>query len=266
MTFNEEDNIRRCLDSVVGDFARICIVDSYSTDETLRIVQQYPSVEIYENEFKSWGIQRNWIFSHADVSTEFVCFLDADESFEPNLVREISTLVTENSADVGRFHVQNKFMGRVIKYAYGHPSITRLFRTKLSPEYTSEGAREYVAVQGKEVQFATPLSHEDLKPLKSWLTKHISNASREADYFNDSNKIVSGGSLKNFIRVKIWQRMPIFFRPLLYFFYRYIFRLGFLDGKAGFVFCFFQALSYQVMISALIYESQLLDVNAIDKS
>jgi glycosyltransferase involved in cell wall biosynthesis len=265
MTYNEESNIEKCLKSLIGNFKRICIVDSYSTDETLRIIKEYPSVEVYENEFESWGVQRNWLFCQANVSTEFVLFLDADESLGPSLVREISDLINTNTADVGRFHVLNKFLGREIKYAYGHPSITRLFRTSLSPEYTSEGAREYVAVLGVEVQFVAPLLHEDLKPLKSWLRKHINNATREAEYLNGSKKIESGGSLKNFIRVEIWQRLPIFFRPLLYFSYRYFFRLGVLDGTAGFVFCFFQALAYQMTISAMIYESQLPDSNTAHK-
>lgn len=255
MTFNEEYNIRRCLDSLVGEFTRICVVDSHSTDETLEILKEYPTVEIYKNTFLSWADQRNWLFEKAKVSSAFTCFLDADESFKPALVHEIDSLVTQNTADIGRFHVQNIFMGKIIKYAYGHPSITRLFRTSLSPHYSSEGAREYIAVQGKEVQFITPLWHEDLKPVTSWLYKHISNAKREAVHLGDPDKAIIQGTIKSFIRVNIWLRLPIFVRPFLYFVYRYFLRLGFLDGKPGLVYCFFQALSYQLMISTLLHES-----------
>jgi glycosyltransferase involved in cell wall biosynthesis len=256
MTFNEEDNIKECLDSVSDSFKRVCIVDSFSTDDTLKIAADYKDVDIYSNEFESWGLQRNWIFKKANVTTKYVLFLDADEVISQSLNDEIACCIEAGKMDNAKFYVKNIFLGKWIRFSYGHPAIVRLFRTSSSPSYTAEGAREYPDIKGTQVVLQNPLIHFDRKPLDVWLTKHISNARREALYLLEQSGESTNNTFKSFIRNNIWVRLPIFFRSLLYFLYRYFLKLGFLDGAPGFIFCFFQAFSYQNMISAFIYEKK----------
>ena len=258
MTFNESHNLDACLNSVVKRFRRICVVDSFSTDNTLEIASSYPEVEIFKNQFESWGSQRNWLFQAANIKTEYVLFLDADEIISDPLAKELEQELKKNEYDNAKFAVKNIFLGTWIKYSYGHPSIVRIFRTSTSPYYHSEGAREYPTINGKQVYLKNPLIHRDNRPIEEWFKKHISNAKRESEYLiNISSDSTKNNSLKDFIRNKIWVNLPIFFRSFIYFIYRYILRGGFLDGKAGFIFCFFQAYSYQNMISTFIYQQNI---------
>lgn len=254
MTHNEEANISCCLTSVVNRFKRICVVDSGSTDNTIQIIKMFSGVEIYHNTFESWGAQRNWIYNEAKPGTKFVLFLDADETLSQDLSSEIDDFCKRDMFDIGEFCVSNYFIGKEIRFAYGHPSVKRLVRVSINPLYHSEGAREYPLFNGCSYLFESPLRHEDLKPLKSWLLKHVKNAEREADYLINHKKsdLITGP--KAIIREHIWKNIPIFLRPIFYFFYRYVVRLGFLDGVPGFVFCFYQAYVYQMMISTLIFD------------
>lgn len=256
MTYNEEANIDKCLASVVGKFSRICVVDSFSDDKTVSLAAKYPQVELFSNEFTTFGEQRNWLLEAAAVDTKYVLFLDADESISDSLAREIADVTERGQADFASFPVENLFLGRVIKFAYGHPNVSRLFRTSKSPSYVTEGARDYPTRIGIEEKLKSPLLHEDRKPLDIWFQKHIVNAQREASYILGRGKSEYDQGLKTFIRDKVWLRLPMFLRPLMYFFYRYIMRGGFLDGYPGFIFCFFQAYSYQTMISVFVYNKK----------
>jgi len=256
MTYNEEANIDKCLASIVGKFSRICMVDSFSDDKTVSKAKNYPKVELFTNEFKTFGDQRNWLFKVAAVKTKYVLFLDADESISDSLANEITAVTEYGQADVVSFPVENIFLGRVIRYAYGHPNVYRLFKTSRSPTYVTEGARDYPTRVGIEEKLKSPLLHEDKKPLEIWLQKHILNARREAAHILGGNKAEYDQGFKTFIREKVWRKLPMFLRPLIYFCYRYILRGGFLDGYSGFIFCFFQAFSYQTMIAAFVFKKK----------
>ena len=259
MTFNESRNIKKCLDSVAGKFERVCVVDSFSTDHTIEIIKSFEDVEIYFNKFDSWGTQRNWIFNESNVQSDYVMFLDADEIISESLRCELTEYMQIAKMDNARFSVKNIFMGKWIKYSYGHPSIVRIFKTNSAPEYRAEGAREYPRINGNQVFLKNALIHCDNKPIEEWFLKHISNAKREASYLTEERTASNNeSSLKSFIRNNIWIYLPIFFRPLIYFLYRYIIKGGFLDGHAGFIYCFFQAYSYQNMISTFIYEKEII--------
>jgi len=256
MTYNEEANIDKCLTSIVGKFSRICMVDSSSDDKTVSLAKNYSQVELFTNQFTTFGEQRNWLLKAAAVDTKYILFLDADESISDSLANEIACLTERGQADFASFPVQNIFLGRVIKYAYGHPNVYRLFRTSSSPTYVTEGARDYPIKIGIEEKLKNHLLHEDRKPLEVWLQKHILNAQREAAYILDDNKSEYDQGFKTFIREQVWFRLPVFMRPLIYFFYRYILRGGILDGSPGFIFCFFQAYSYQTMIAAFVFKEK----------
>ena len=62
LTFNEERNIRDCLNSLVEWIDEIFVVDSFSTDATLGILKSYPTVKVIQNSFENYSKQRNWAF------------------------------------------------------------------------------------------------------------------------------------------------------------------------------------------------------------
>ena len=141
-----------------------------------------------------------------------------------------------------------------MNFSIRHPRVVRLFRVHGGDYFVGMGAREYPIVSGEIHPFRTSIKHEDLKPIKLWFEKHINNALREASYLgNCAVKKESEMSLQR----KFWVRLPIILRPFLYFCFRYFCLGGIFDGRAGFIFCFFQALAYQMQISALLIEKEL---------
>lgn len=258
MTQNEEKNIKFTLDSVVRDFDQIIVTDSYSEDGTIEVVKQFPGVQIYENKFISWADQRNWMIDNCSIRNETVFFLDADEVVLPAFVNELKVLITQDFNAV-EIKADMYFLGKHIKYAYGHPFVKRIFKKKLV-KFSGSGAREYSNVQDNILRINCGLRHEDRKGLSYWIHKHNNNSSREAILLMqnsdsvDSTKFTKFLRFKLFIRNHVWNRLPLAFRPFLYFVYRYIFQLGFLDGREGFIYCFFHGFWYHMLIDSKVIE------------
>lgn len=256
MTFNEENNIGKCLQSC-DSFPKVVMCDSYSNDNTVNIANSFSNVQVIFNKFHSWGDQRNHIVDYIrqNLTENFshVLFIDADEFFSKSLLEEIQGTNLSNIT-VGEFPRSNIFLGISQRFSYAHPLTPRLYNIAKYTRYHNVGAREYYQFSGSEIRhhFKNPIIQEDLKPLSDFLYKQISNAQRESQVINSNFN--ENSMLKYFIRKYIWESLPLPLRPILYFFYRYIINLGFIDGKAGFYYIFYQSLVYQMNIS-LIKES-----------
>ena len=110
MTYNEEENIAFCLDSLVGRFQRICVVDSFSTDNTKKIIQGFNQVELFENKFFHWASQRNWLAKEAKAQSDYILFLDADERLPLSLIKELEIVLSEKIPDCGEFNFEHHFL------------------------------------------------------------------------------------------------------------------------------------------------------------
>ena len=84
LTYNEEVNIRSCLESVQDFTDEIFLVDSFSTDRTMEIAREFTD-KIYQNPWVHWAHQRNWALDNLPISYEWVFFLDADERLTSDL-------------------------------------------------------------------------------------------------------------------------------------------------------------------------------------
>jgi hypothetical protein len=261
MTQNEEKNIYFAIESVKDWFDQIIVTDSFSGDATKEICLHYGYIEFYENNFVSWSDQRNWMLENCKIRNDFIFFLDADEYIGNDFIDELRNLLA-TSKDFSAVYLNIKyiFLGKWLKHAYGHPKIKRIFN-KDNLYFFGEGAREYAIIKEKKsITMKSPLVHHDRKSFSYWIIKHIHNADREVNIFSDTrnfdylshtacNNLSARLKIKLFIRKNIWNRLPPVLRPLLYFLYRYFLLLGFIDGKAGFYYCFNHALWYQYLIS-----------------
>jgi glycosyltransferase involved in cell wall biosynthesis len=265
MTQNEEANIAQALDSVTGAFDEIIVVDSFSSDRTMDILQNHPEIRVFQNKFQNWAAQRMWMIENCTIRNEVVFFLDADEYVTAAFVGELRRTM-EGGALFNSIEVQPRyvFLNHELRFAYGHPRVRRIFR-KQCVHFRSEGAREYSDQTERQLVMHEPLMHWDRKPIKDWLLKHLQNAEREAELFlarksgatpshRADKKLTWKIRAKLFVRERIWGRLPLFVRPILYFFYRYVFQLGFLDGRAGLAYCVLHALWYPMVIDAKILE------------
>ncbi|HOI41303.1 MAG TPA: glycosyltransferase family 2 protein [Elusimicrobiales bacterium] len=259
MTQNEAVNIRHALESVIADFDQVIVADSFSSDGTLDIIREFPAVEFYQHRFEGWAEQRNWMLDNCGIKNSKVIFLDADEYLTPAFIAELRGLLgSGREFSSVKVRPELVFMGKVLRFAYGHPKIGRLFSRAV--RFAGAGAREYAIVSGPQLEISSPLMHRDRKPLSALWGKHLANAEREAAEYEGlgrrepvPEKSVDEDALSRMdLRRNIWDRLPLILRPLCYFGYRYVFKLGFLDGLPGFVYCFMQAFAYQMMIDVKI--------------
>ena len=124
--------------------------------------------------------------------------------------------------------------------------------------------------QGKTITFENDFVDDNLNNLTWWTNKHNNYATREAiDLLNIKYKFSSADGLnanlseaqdkrKRWLKENLYTRLPLFIRPFLYFIYRYIFKLGFLDGIPGLIWHFLQGFWYRFLVDAKIYQIESL--------
>jgi glycosyltransferase involved in cell wall biosynthesis len=267
LTYNEEANIAGCLESIRDLTDAVLVVDSFSTDATLAIAREYTQ-EIYQNPWKDWAAQRNWALDHLPLAHEWILFLDADERITPDFATELQQRLAKAPPDLAGMNVHFRFLflGRPLRFAYESPPVLRLVRRGRG-RWQGEGAREYACLEGKTWDIKSQLDHWDRKDLKAWIAKQTGNAVRElqlqkAGAAAKAKSVDSPGTherpWRRWLRDRAWQHLPRFWRTFPYFLYRYILRGGILDGRAGFAYCFLQALWYPLLIDMLLEESDMV--------
>lgn len=267
LTYNEQANIAQALDSIVGWANEIFILDSQSTDQTLKIARQY-NCQIAQNKFENYAKQRNYALDHLPINCEWVFFLDADEWLPGELKQEISELILASPEENG-FYLSWRliWLGRWIKRGYYPTWILRLLRYGKG-RCEDRAVNEHLIVEGKTAKLCNDFIHEDRKGIGEWIVKHNGYATREAkELLNlrssaeyqeiDARLFGTQAQRKRWLRYKIWNNLPPMIRPFFYFFYRYILAGGFLDGKEAFAYHFLQALWYPMLIDIKYLEMKI---------
>jgi glycosyltransferase involved in cell wall biosynthesis len=245
LTYNEADNIRRCLDSLT-DCDDIVVLDSYSADGTGEYVSTRPA-RLFQRTFDTFAGQRNWALDNVSFKHSWVLHLDADECMTPALHREIGGVVSRDEKSA--YLVANKlmFMNRWIRHASMYPYYqARLLRRGESRfEQRGHGQTLGQATRGVGTLREPYIHHNFSKGISDWITRHNRYSSDEA------TRVVSrdgsfGRAIRNALaggtpqdrqqgRKQVVDFLPA--RPLVRFAYLYLWKLGFLDGAAGFHYC-----------------------------
>lgn len=268
LTFNEEKNIEACLKSIHGWAERIFIVDSFSTDKTLEIVARYTK-DIYQNTWKNYESQLNWGLENLPIDTQWVMRLDSDETVTQELRDELSETLNNLDKDTTGLYVPRKvyFLGKWIKHGGYYPiRLLRIWRNKMA-HCEKRWMDEHMKVsEGNLMVLKNDIIDDNKKNLHWWTGKHNDYATREAiDILNLSYKFLEYDSVdaelsgsqekrKRWIKENFYVKMPLFVRPFFYFIYRYIFKLGFLDGKEGLIWHILQGFWYRFLVDVKIYE------------
>jgi glycosyltransferase involved in cell wall biosynthesis len=259
---NEAPNIELCVRAVVDWAESVFVVDSFSTDATPELARA-AGAEVIQHAFVDWASQRNWALEHLPLAMEWVLFLDADEQATEAFKQEVDEALARVESDVSAFYVYFDFvfLGRRLRHGYESPPVIRLIR-RGKARWRGAGAREYCQVDGRIGSIKSRIWHEDHKGLSAWIEKQNRNATREAallwqdDQAGEAAAQASERQLRVWIRNRLWNQLPLFFRPLIYFFYRYTLRGGFLDGKAGLVYTFLQGFWLNFVVDAKLYEAR----------
>ncbi len=268
LTFNEEKHIERCIRSLQPFAERIVIIDSFSTDRTVEIATSL-GAEVLQHEWPgNHAVQFQWGLDNAKLDTEWVMKIDADEYVLPELADEIRERLPAIDNETSGIYMKRRvfFMGKWIKYGGYYPTwLLRIWRNgkgRMEQRWMDEHIK---LTEGKSIRFEHDFVDENLHGLTAWTEKHNHYATREAvDILNiiyrfkaydsvEPNLFGSQEERKRWLKIK-YASMPLFLRPLIYFCWRYFFKGGFLDGKAGLIWHTLQGGWYRFLVDAKIYE------------
>jgi glycosyltransferase involved in cell wall biosynthesis len=263
LTFNEERNLRACLESVVGWAAQVFVVDSGSSDATVRIARDCRASVVCHS-FESHARQWQWALASLPITTDWVLALDADQAVTPALRASIGDAVVTWDApgSPAGAYVNRKqvFRGRWIRHGGYYPKyLLKLFRRSSVTIDERDLVDHHFAVSGPTVRLDGDLIEDNRNEgrIAVWVDKHnayaVRQAREEVARWNGGDQPRAGrffGSPdeRTLWQKRLWNRFPLYVRPFGYFFYRYVVRLGFLDGKEGFIFHFMQAFWYRLLV------------------
>jgi glycosyltransferase involved in cell wall biosynthesis len=220
ITFNEEANIARCLDSLDGIADEIVVVDSFSRDKTKEICARY-GVTFYEHPFECYAKQKNYAISKATY--HYILSLDADEALDEELANEIKSEKSKGLTDAYEMKRFTNFCGKWIKHCGWYPDRkVRLFHRQKA-RWIGEKVHETLDVdKGTDIK---KLSGDILHYSFSTTDEHMATV----------NKYESLKAEKQFEAGKSASTVKTIFSPLFTFIRIYILKQGFRDGWYGFV-------------------------------
>ena len=243
LTYNEEDNLPRCLASVAWA-DDVLVVDSFSTDRTAEVAREH-GARVLQRAFDTFAGQRNFGTDEGDLRHDWVLHLDADEVVPDALRDELLAIVRTGGKPAYRVASKMMFQGRWLRYAGMYPAYQVRFgrRDRLRFKQVGHGQREDLPAD--EVgTLDHDLEHYSFsKGLHEWFAKHNRYSSDEAaEALRQQADSVDWAALAAPDRTRrrralkaLAARMPM--RPSLRFVYMYVLRRGFLDGRAGLSYC-----------------------------
>lgn len=219
ITFNEENNIEAAIQSVAGIASEVIVVDSGSTDKTVKIAKKYTD-HVFERKWTNYADQKNFGNSHA--AGPWILSLDSDERVSPDLRAELLKLKGEEPSCSG-FSVARQvfYLGKWIRHSGWYPDRRiRLFR-KDHAHWEGEYIHEKLVVAGEIKKLKGAIHHFTYRNIGEHLTR--------INHFSDL------GAQKLYAHKKKCRWYHLLFLPCFRFTKSYFLKLGFLDGFAGLV-------------------------------
>jgi len=220
VVFNEERNIRACLDTAKW-MDEIVVVDAYSTDRTREICRQYTH-RIFERPWLGFGDQKNFAIEQA--TADWVFILDADERIGPDLEDEIENILAAgelNRAVAYYLPRRNFYYGKWVKRAGCYPDLQlRLFRRGVGRLNDEEPHNRFV-FEGEAAYLKSPLDHYTESSINDHFRKFRNFTSLAAQERGKTKQSV------------YWTDLTV--RPLFTFYKYFVARRGFRDGMHGFL-------------------------------
>ncbi len=237
ITYNEEKNIGRCISSVQSIADEILVVDSFSTDKTEEICNEF-GVRFIKNAFKGHIEQKNIAL---ELSThEHVLSLDADEALSPILLEEIKKIKENFEAEGYRFNRLTNYCGHWVRHCGWYPDTKLRLVKKSRAMWKGVNPHDILQMNTDEDQVGF-LEGDLLHYSYETITSHV----------NQTDKFTTIAAKAAFSNGKRSSIFKIISRPILKFLRDYFFKRGFLDGRYGLIICFINALSALLKYSKL---------------
>lgn len=280
LTFNEKLHIERCIKSVQPLADRIVVIDSFSTDNTVAIAKAL-GADVYQRKWKNYADQCQWAIEQCSASTEWLMRMDADEYLEPGLQNELAGLLADPPQGIDGIYLKLKvfFYGKWIRYGGFYPFILLRIWRNGKGHIEQRWMDEHVVLQpgSRTLTAQHDFVDDNLKGITFWINKHNSYASREAvellnykyPLYPKDERIQAfddpQARRKRWIKDRVYSRLPPYSRAFLYFFYRYGLRLGFLDGRFGFIWHFMQGFWYRLLVDVKVKEIETRSGGDVEK-
>jgi glycosyltransferase involved in cell wall biosynthesis len=249
ITYNEEANIARTLQALEW-MPFILIVDSGSTDQTIKIANEFKNTKVIYREFDTFSKQCN--FGLSILTSDWILSLDADYVLSGAVSDEIINVVLSQPNDFPYRSFRIKFWycinGKPIRSGILPPR-TCLYQRE-GAEYIDIGHGHRVIIAGRVGDLKNRIFHDDRKPLKIWLESQQKYQLSEATMLKSSKS--------NQLPIQDLIRKHTFLAPFLAFIVCILFKKGFLDGKAGLLY------AYQRLIAESILYNYLHSTTALE--
>lgn len=183
LTFNEKENIRKCLDALRWA-KEVVVIDSFSNDGTTDIAAEFSNVRIVQRKFDSLSLQHSFALDQIP-SGNWVLRLDADWVVTPQLIAEIESL--DIATDVGGVRIRFLFSiyGEMVPVSL-YPPVVALFQ-HVGAGYVQDGHTERLVPYGEVVDANCRLIHEDRKPLDRFLLSQVNYSKLESAKLSGSS-------------------------------------------------------------------------------
>lgn len=277
LSFDEEVHIGRCLDRISPLADRVIVIDSFSTDRTVEIAKA-KGAEVHQHTFTNQAAQLQWALDTIAIDSDWIIRVDCDEYLEPALIEQLKATLPTLPADVTALDLKLKvlFRGKFIRWGgYYRTWLTRLWRpgaARMEQRWMDE---RLLITRGRAERITGgDLIDASLKDIGWWVAKHNGYATRQMiDFLAREHGLVGVGDGDITVSARRgrgmrdrYARAPLYLRAVLYFLQRYFLRLGFLDGRRGFVWHFMQGFWYFVLIDAKIDEARTwIAANSLDR-
>ncbi|RLL66546.1 glycosyltransferase family 2 protein [Streptomyces sp. Z26] len=245
-TKNEAENITTTVRSVVDHFESVVVVDSDSTDDT-RALAEKAGAEVLPYVWDGrYPKKKQWCLEHVRPERDWLLFLDGDETPSPELLAELRRIFTVPPGRAVRpaaFDVPLGYWFGGRRLRHGHTIVKRALLDRTRSRFPEpddlaapgmgeqEGHYQPLVDEGATVaRLRSPIEHRDLDPVRTWFDRHNRYSDWEAwlEHHPEVREQIRRAKTR---QGQLFHRAP--FKPLMSFGYAYVFRRGFLDGRAG---------------------------------
>ena len=223
ITFNEERNLARCLESVKDIADEILVVDSCSTDNTIAIAERYHA-KVIQNPFAGYGEQKNFATMHAE--NDWILSLDADEALTPQLKESILEIKKNPAYNVYQMHRITNYCGKWIKHCGWYTDSQTSLYDRNKGKWLEKKVHEYWRPDN-ESDIKGTLRGDLLHYSFTSVSEHLKKIEKYSEL--GAEEAVEAGKEASLLKVMLY--------PKWRFFNDYVIQLGFLDGFYGFVIC-----------------------------
>jgi glycosyltransferase involved in cell wall biosynthesis len=267
---NEARNLPRCLQAL-RNVGEVHVIDSQSSDETVEIARSFGAKVVQFHYQGGWPKKRQWAMDTLPLAYDWILLIDADEVLTPELAGEIRATIQNPTIDGYYILLRTEFLGRVLRH--GDVGLWKLslfrrgkgrYECRLKDQDASMAdmeVHEHVVVEGETAKLRSPLVHRNVESLSRYIQKHDEYSNWESRVLLEAGEDTDlpPSLLGTQAQRRRWLKRKLFAVPgsaVLLFLYRYFYRLGFLDGVPGLIYCGFQAVQ-MFHSKAKIYELRL---------